>query len=196
LDDSGLTVSDERGCMVRIPNECKRDEAKRPQDYTSIFAKLGNTPYRLNSFSSEIDPSVFIPAGELTELRRRAILALDEANLTTYPLHYRIPENKDSRYFSETLDYRDNVANSLAEIFYRDHGVRNIEYAIETKKSALRKGTRVMTTRHCILRELGMCKKGKGLGRYSEPLALQSGKDAFTLEFNCQDCEMHLLTRC
>lgn len=195
LDDSGLTAYDQRGCIVRIPNECTRDVAKRLQDYTPVFAKLGNTHYRLDSFISELDPSVFIPAGELTELRRRAIAALDEANLTTYPFHYRRPEDKDARYFSETLDYRDNVANSLAESFYRDHGVRKIEYAIETLKNAPGKGMRVMTTRHCILRELGMCKKKKGLGRYSEPLALQSGKDEFTLEFNCRDCEMHLLTR-
>ncbi len=195
LDDTGLTASDERGCKVRIPMRCTRDIAKRPQDYTPIFSKLGNTVYRLTSFKSELEPSVFIPAGELTDLRRQAIAALDEANLTTYPYKYRRKEHIESQYFSELLDYRDNVANSLAERFFREHGVKKIEPAIETTKHSDGKALRLMTTRHCILRELGMCKKKKGLGKYSEPLSLQSGKDSFTLEFNCRDCEMHVLSR-
>ncbi len=195
LDESGLTASDERGCLIRIPLDCTKDEAKRPQDFSNIFSKLGNTPYKMVSFKSELDPAVFIPAGELTELRRRAIAALDEANLTTYPYHYRRKENEEATYMTDTLDYRDNVANSLAEKFYREHGVKKIERALESLKNTNGKNLRLMTTRHCILRELGMCKKEKGLGKYSEPLALQSGKDTFTLEFNCRDCEMHLVSR-
>ncbi|MDE5849923.1 MAG: U32 family peptidase [Muribaculaceae bacterium] len=194
LDDNGLSASDERGCSVRIPLECKREKANKPQDYYPIFAKLGNTSYRLIDFKSEIDPSVFIPAGQLTELRRRAIAALDEANRATYDYHYRKTENLDALYFSASLDYRDNVANSLAERFYREHGVEKIERALETSRLAKGKKLRLMTTRHCILRELGMCKKEKGLGRYSEPLVLQSGKDRFDLEFNCKDCEMHVMS--
>lgn len=195
LDDSGITASDERGCMVRLPLDCTRDVAKRPQDYSIIFSKLGNTHYRLESFRSELDDSVFIPAGELTELRRRLVSALDEANLSTYPFAYRRPEKKDVKYFSDELDFRDNVANSLAERFYREHGVRNIERALETHRKPYTKGLRLMTTRHCILRELGICKKDKGLGQFTEPLILQSDADSFTLEFNCRDCEMHLLGR-
>ncbi len=94
---------------------------------------------------------------------------------------------------TSTLDYRDNVANSLAERFYREHGVKKIEKALEVMKVSEGKPRRLMTTRHCILREIGLCKKEKGLGRYAEPLSLKSGKDSFTLEFNCRDCEMHLL---
>lgn len=195
LDEGGLTATDERGCMIRLPLECTRDKAKRPQDYTAIFSKLGTTPYRMESFHSHLNPSVFIPAGELTELRRRAVQALDDANLATYPFAYRRKENLKAKYVSKSIDYRDNVANRLAERFYREHGVDQIERALESGKRSEMKGIRLMTTRHCILRELGMCKKEKGLGRYTEPLRLQTGKDEFTLEFNCRDCEMHLEER-
>lgn len=195
LDDAGLSASDERGCSIRIPLDCTRDVAKRPQDFSPIFAKLGNTPYRLESFLSDLDPSVFIPAGELTELRRRTVTALDMANQTTYPFLYRRKEDAGARYMTESIDYRDNVANSLAERFYREHGVKRIQRALEDSGKVRDKGLRLMTTRHCILRELGMCKKEKGLGRYAEPLVLDSGKDSFTLEFNCRDCEMHVLSR-
>lgn len=196
LDDTGLTTTDERGCRIRIPLECTKDIAKRRQDYSPIFAKLGNTHYRMVAFESGLEPSTFIPAGDLTELRRCAIAALDRANTSTYPYLYRKKEQLEARYMTDSLDYRDNVANSLAEKFYREHGVEKIERALESVsvKESKKSGLRLMTTRHCILRELGMCKKKKGLGKYSEPLMLHSGKDSFTLEFNCQDCEMHLLS--
>lgn len=195
LDDTGLTASDERGCMVRIPALLTRDVAKRPQDFSRIFEKLGNTQYRLGSFRSELDASVFIPAAELTELRRQAVSALDEANASTYPFLYRRKEDPDASFVIDQLDYRDNVANSLAERFYREHGVRKIEKAMEVSRQTRHSNVRLMTTRHCILRELGMCKKEKGLGVYSEPLNLQSGQDSFILKFNCRDCEMHLLSK-
>lgn len=194
LDESGLIAKDERGCFIKIPLDCKKDKAKKNLDYSTIFSKLGNTPYRLNHFSSDLDPSIFIPAADLAEMRRRAIEALEIANLTSFPFQYRRKEDTSAQYMTKRLDFRDNVANTLSEKFYRDHGVEIIELAMEvTTHRSTKRQVRVMTTRHCILRELGMCKKEKGLGRFSEPLSLKSDKNTFTLEFNCRDCEMHLL---
>ncbi len=194
LDQSGISAKDERDCHIRIPLECKTDMARKTPDFSPILAKLGNTPYRLVKYQSELDPSIFIPAADLTELRRRAIESLNKANLTTYPFQYRRKEDLSAQYMTKHLDYRDNVANSLAEKFYCDHGVEKIEPAMEiSKPRSSKQRFRVMTTRHCILRELGLCKKEKGLGQYSEPLSLKSAKDTYTLEFNCRDCEMHLL---
>ena len=129
----------------------------------------------------------------LTRLRRTALEALDEANLATYPFRYRDKERMEAQYVSTRLDYRDNVANSLSSGFYRDHGVRGIESAMEVELPAEKRPLRVMTTRHCILRELGMCRKEKGSRRYTEPLSITSGNNSFRLEFNCRDCEMHVL---
>lgn len=193
LDTEGLTSRCERGCMVRLPLDCTLDTARKTPDFSGIFSRLGNTPYQMKHFTSELDPSVFIPAAELTELRRKAIAALDAANLATYPYAYRKKENAEAMYMTDTLDYRDNVANRLAEQFYREHGVRKIERAIETAAKAQASPLRVMTTRHCILRELGMCKKENRNSKVSEPLQLSSGRNTFTLEFNCRDCEMHLV---
>lgn len=193
LDDAGLTATDERGCMVRLPLETTRDTARKEMDYSPIFAKLGNTPYRLIKFESSLDKTVFIPAGEMTQMRRDAIEALNNANLTTYPYQYRDTENRETRYMTTRLDYRDNVANTLAERFYREHGVKAIQPALEVSNTTDKSSIRVMTTRHCILRELGLCKKEKGLGRYAEPLSISSGKNKFTLKFNCKDCEMNVM---
>ncbi len=194
LDGSGVTASDERGCMIRLPLQVTQDVARKEMDYAPIFSKLGNTPYKLDKFECTLDKKVFVPAGELTRLRREAVAALDTANLTTYPFSYRDKENTEDRYMTTSLDFRDNVSNSLARKFYQDHGVTKFQPAMEISRIAGAIPTRVMTTRHCILRELGCCKKEKGARRLAEPLTISSGSTTFTLRFNCKDCEMNILT--
>ena len=69
----------------------------------------------------------FVPASLAAEVRREALSALDEARRNR-PLEHRIlPENPAARYPSERLTAEENVTNRLAEAFYRDHGVREIE---------------------------------------------------------------------
>lgn len=192
LDDSGVTAKDERGVEVRLPLDVTKDTAKKPMDYESEFAKLGGTPYALSSYRSSLDKMVFIPRSEISALRRNLVSLLDSANLSTYPFDYRRQENMEARYPLKKIDFRENVANSLAEKFYSDHGVGKIEPAMEAAKTPLLKSTVVMTTRHCILRETGMCKR-LVRGKFEEPLTITSGDKRFRLHFNCADCEMEVL---
>ena len=136
---------------------------------------------------------MFIPRSEITALRRRLVEELDKANLTTYRFDMRRSENLEAIYPSERLDFRDNVANSLAREFYRSHGVKEMEDAMEVTHGKVERGTQVMTTRHCILRELGMCRKDKG-AHPEEPLVIDNGQLRYRLRFDCSRCEMHLLT--
>lgn len=192
LDSSGVEAVDERGCRVRLPLDVTREKARRKMDYREDFSKLGNTIYTLSAFRSTLPEDVFIPRSEITALRRRLTELLDTANLSTYSYDFRRKEDLSARYPQERLDFRDNVANSLAEQFYRDHGVKHIERALETTPGKVKRGTVVMTTRHCILRELGMCKK-EIKKKIPEPLRLQNGSRDFLLRFNCGNCEMEVL---
>jgi len=201
IDDKGVSASDERGVVVRVPLDVTRDIAKSSMDYRKEFAKLGGTPYVLASYESSLDSSVFIPRSEIGALRRRLVELLDNANLANYRYDLRRSENLKFPYPYKALDFRDNVANSVAERFYRDHGVETIVKAMEASESPVAPGTVVMTTRHCILRELGMCKRdnAKSRGRnsdaaFKEPLMLTSGNRRFRLKFDCRNCEMQLFT--
>lgn len=194
IDDTGVTAHDERGVEVRLPLDVTKDCARTPMDYKSEFGKLGNTVYSLSSFQSTLDPMVFIPRSELALLRRELVNMLDKGNLATYGYDYRRPEDMAAEYPLKKLDFRENVANSLAESFYLSHGVKSIEPAMEASNQERKKGTVVMTTRHCILRELGMCKR-LGRGRFVEPLTIYNGTRQFRLHFNCVDCEMEVLTQ-
>jgi putative protease len=187
--------------------------ARKPFSPREIFAKTGNTIYTLRNFTSAISPDSYIPASYLTALRRELLAALDSTNLTTYRLPERSPESAEAIYPLDRLDYRDNVANSLAEQFYTSHGVTSIRPALEVAKSggprqgsasgmasASGKGSvEVMTCRYCLLRELGACKRFKSASpaptlSFKEPLTLQSGDISLSLRFDCARCEMHIST--
>ena len=196
IDKEGVTARDERGMEVRVAMEADIDVARKPMNPEPLFAKLGGTVYRLRAFKNSLPSDAFIPASQLTALRRRMVDALDKANLTTYAFDYRRPENIKVKYPGETLDGRDNVANSVARKFYEDHGVKSIEDAYEVK--CPKDEATVMTTRYCIRRELGCCLKDKQVGaekrvRFSGPLTISTGPHRFRLDFDCAHCEMNVV---
>lgn len=193
-------VSDERGNRVVLPTEFRNETARTEMKAETIrrpFEKTGDTPYRLRSFACHLPSSLFVPVSALTSLRRRLLEALDAANRVTYARPCRRKENPDARFPYSILDFRDNVANSLAAEFYKAHGVTAIEPALEVQN---RRGeTPVMTCRHCILRENGRCLRGKGavspgfLPAWKLPLTLESGDIRLRLRFDCDRCEMQVI---
>lgn len=195
LDNSFVAAEDERGVKVILPLDVKKEVAHNPMNYLKDFGRLGNTIYELRDYENCIDEKTFIPKSEISRIRRNLVSLLDHANNATYKFDYRRKENKEIIFLSNKLDFRDNVANSLAESFYREHGVKHIEPAIEIQKRNKSNEIVAMTTRHCILRELGMCKKEKGSKamELKYPLEIKSGAKKFKLRFNCDRCEMELL---
>ncbi|MDE5789927.1 MAG: U32 family peptidase [Muribaculaceae bacterium] len=199
IDETGITAIDERGIRVILPLNVEKMVARKPMEIRHIFEKLGGTIYSLEDFNNNLLPETFIPASILTQLRRDLVKKLDEANEAVYPFEYRRKEDESTMYPSDALDSRDNVANSLADSFYRQHGVKKIEKAMEVKSASELKGKEgiVMTTRYCLRRELGCCKKSpvnkKLFGRLSEPLTIATGPNVFRLDFDCKRCEMNVM---
>ena len=193
IDNKRVSAKDERGVGVSLPMNQEYEEARKVMNFQGIFEKLGNTPYRLGELTINVDPNRFYRASELTSLRRELISLLDSANRATYPYDYRRKENLEVSYPSERLDFRDNVSNWLAERFYRDHGIKEIERGVEVTKN-FKEGMTVMTTRHCVLRELGLCRKEKGNSeKFMFPLYLIHQGRKSRLDFDCNKCEMKVL---
>lgn len=197
LDKKSLKGFDERGVSAIVPLNAELQKALKPHDLRDAIDKFGNTRYWLKDFKSEIEGDIFIPPSRIADARRRLLNAMAIASKATYQFDKRIEENKDFPYPAKVMDYQDNVANSMAKEFFYSHGVVSISMAMETEKRTDRKETprSVMTTRHCILRELGIClrydKRGSGL---KLPLTITNGNKSFTLDFDCRRCEMHLLS--
>lgn len=184
----GANQAEERA-MMTLSHDLNGEPAKKPADYRSIFEKLGNTPFVLRNFSNDV-PELFYPASALTALRRQLIESLEAVMKINYKFDYRRTESRDYPYPSKTLVAQDNVANRLAERFYEDHGVEKIIPALETEKNASHPGQTLMTSKHCILREVGLCLNTRP--DLKQPLRLISGPHKFTLSFDCNSCEMRV----
>lgn len=190
LNDKSILAKDNRGVEVRLPIDYKYEPARQKQEFRLFFDKLGNTIYKLAEFKNLQSEERFYKASELTTLKREIVEWLNKTNKATYPYQYRLQEKKEVKFPVNSLDYRDNVANKLAEEFYRDHGVKKIERATEAGRRLKSEDT-IMTTRHCVLRELGMCLKEKGKKvRTFFPYYITFDGGKFKLDFDCEKCEM------
>ncbi len=88
------------------------------------------------------------------------------------------------------MTYLGNITNSLAESFYREHGVEYIQLGFEVKAQ---KGVPLMFTRHCIKYEMGRCPREGGKSDFKEPLFLTHKGQKYELKFDCKKCEMQVL---
>lgn len=195
IDETGVSARDERGVSVRIPLDVEKTKAEKRMYPEKILGKLGNTIYKLRYFENNLNEDTFIPASQLNQLKRNLIDALNIGNESMYPYSYRRKEG-DMLYLKSEVVAEDNVANDLAEKFYSDHGASTIDRAVEVAGKPEGE-TVVMTTRYCLRRELGMCRKEKNgshkFGNLREPLYIISGRNRFKLHFNCSSCEMEVI---
>ncbi len=193
LSENGLTGCDERGVEGKIAMDFSVEKALKPMNFHRILSKLGNTSFSLNNLEIDLPEEAFIPASQLSEAKRKIIELLEKTNRASYPFEYRRTENHNSKYPSKELTYADNVANELAKQFYVEHGVKKISPALEVDKSSKRGDRVVMTSRHCILREMGKCRKLNPDTSLKYPLFLHNDKLKFQLDFDCERCEMKVL---
>lgn len=193
LETKGISASDVRGVKITEAIEITVEKSDKELDYEKIFSKLGNTPYSISRFLSTIPKNLFYPISYLANKRRDIIKLADLTNKIVYPFTYRRNEDKNCKYPYPSLQFSDNVSNDLAIDFYKDHGVSEIEKAAEVTCNIRKKGERLMTTRHCILREIGLCRKNVNKDNILYPLFLDYKGGRFRLDFDCKNCEMHVL---
>lgn len=191
LDATGVTASDERGGRIRLPFDSGTEKARGEARLRDYFAKMGNTPYYLREFRSSLPADIFIPASRLSSLRREICAALDRNMAATYRFDRRIKESMGAKADNPHLDYRDNIANRVAEQVAREHGAVTAEKALETQGKSDAERV-VMTCRHCVLRELGWCLKEKGR-ELRQPLRMYSEGVDYRLRFDCRRCEMQVI---
>ena len=187
-----ITYTDCEGVTASAARTVPLDRAKNPGANASALRvqamKSGDTIFAVRD--AEVRGAEwFVPASLAAEVRREALSALDEARRNR-PLEHRIlPENPAARYPSERLTAEENVTNRLAEAFYRDHGVREIERGLDLAPTTA--GHRVMRSAYCIRREIGECLRERPQLRGD--LYLEHGAHRYRLEFDCAACEMSLI---
>ncbi len=193
-----LRLDDERGNMVTHSMSVDAlDDARSPQHdrQRDVLGKLGGTIYRLDSFQTTLGGK-FVPVSLLAQLRRDTIALLDRANVVTHHRDLRRRENLDAQCPFTALTHADNVANHLALQVYRDHGVVDVQPAIETPNLADTTPGQsppvLMHTRYCLRRELGACRKDKNARQLPDHLYLRTGSTLLAVHCDCARCEMKL----
>lgn len=201
FDSTHIQATDETGLSVALPLRPDYDPAGNRElaarNIRNAFQKSGGTIFRITDVSLPTDaPLPFIPASELNALRRELLARLSEARLTAYhrPVPYVRPAIQPVMPSGTTSDFRANVANSLAEAFYRSAGIAVSEWALEAQEHPDFIGREVMRTPYCIRREAGTCLKEHPELR-NEKLFLENNGVRLELVFHCAECEMGVIYR-
>lgn len=186
-----LTATDEDFCRVTLSSVFAKEPAQKDQqaNYREQLSKLGNTPFELNHLTVSFNGNWFIPSSVLSDLKRRTIDRLLSARKINYTKTIRTIPAVLPVYPQSTLSYLGNVANKNAETFYHRSGVKTIEPAFEIQ---MQENVPLMFTKHCILHQMGYCKKIKKQ-EFEEPLYLVTGKNRLQLQFDCANCEMRVI---
>lgn len=190
-DGVSFRYTDCEGVSASVVRSGPLDEAKNPAANEAALrtqaARSGDTIFSVREVEVR-GAERFVPASLAAELRRECLAKLLEARLERDLGHRILPEG-DAPYPAERLSAEENVTNRLAEAFYRDHGVRDIERGLDLEPTTA--GRRVMRSAYCIRREIGQCLRERPTLR--EPLYLERGAKRYRLEFDCRRCEMSLV---
>ena len=185
-----LTLRDESGQSATARLEVEKAVAQKPQAayIRQQLAKLGGSPFFAGEVEIVTEGERFIPASQLSELRRKAC----EALVAAHRQHYAPERRQAPHAFAGDVrlphDYRANVANSKAAAVYHSAGVNDLQPAYEIQAPS---GAVIMFCRHCLRYALDACPRHGGTRKLREPLSLRlpDGR-MFPLKFDCKNCQM------
>ena len=181
-DPGGLTVT------LRSPDAYPlADNPAQRQRLLEQLAKCGGTGYRCLRADYLGSTLLFLPLSAVNALRRRLLDDLTLAREAHRP-RWQQPPLDPSAPDPLPADWRLNITNRLAADFYRAHGVHDPEPGFE--KSAPAPGRALMTTRYCLLHELGLCRRQPHPPALRLPLYLSNPLGRFLLDFDCRHCFM------
>jgi collagenase-like PrtC family protease len=187
-----LQVVDEDGNETKSRLAHVKEIAQKPEAATDTIktqlSKLGDTIFHANSVTLNPRQAFFLPTRVLNQLRRDCVAALEAERSRNIPRHAKTIVPNDFPYPAKHLDYSANVVNVKAAVFYRRHGVQDIEKGLELQTDA--SGKILMTTRHCLKYQFDLCRGDKGS---AEELFLSDGQKSYKLEFDCDQCVMKIV---
>ncbi len=192
--ESGFILSIEDGDNVKVSvvQNNKKTPAKNlgaaEETVRRQLMKLGDSIFVSEKLTIIWSQPYFIPVSVCNELRRQAIAQLEEKRKKRFPQHHSSILPNSEPYSTTRLDYSANVANKKSESFYRKHGVEIIDPAFELQH---RKRATVMTMKHCLRFQYGLC-TGQGTAD-ADTLFLQDAKNTYRLEFDCEVCQMKIV---
>lgn len=174
---------------VEIEKQPAQNKEKVQNTFETQLAKLGDTEFELDKVVFLWSQVWFVPVSVIADWRRQLVELMRKKRQKKYPVQYPKIEKTSHPYPESELDYRANVMNAKAKMFYKRHGATVLQPAFERVQQA---DAELMRTKYCIKFQLGLCPKQHPQKYYKEPLFLVHGSDKFQLTFDCAHCEMVL----
>lgn len=128
---------------------------------------------------------------ELNAIRRSLLDGLKLERLRNCSTNKRLVPTSKLEYPLTSIDYKGNVANSASKEFLKKSGVKNIVNAFEL--DVKQEKIELMVTKYCIKYELGLC-PSKQNAKPTKALFLKDNHNIFPLVFNCNKCQMIVLS--
>ncbi|NOQ27067.1 MAG: hypothetical protein GQ564_17025 [Bacteroidales bacterium] len=173
--------------------ELAKNADKAIENINKQFSKSGDSIFKIEKVSVQLDNVLFFPISELNELRRKTLELLEVERLKNYKNKSHTVIKNNTPFLDQNIDYKANVSNKLAEQFYTRHGVKSIKNAFENQDDF--SGKEIMITKHCIKYQIGACEKfEKDPKKISEPLYMMDNNRKYKLEFDCKDCLMKVIS--
>ncbi|WP_455628189.1 peptidase U32 family protein [Parabacteroides chinchillae] len=185
-----LEMSDETGAHILVTRPFEKEAARRDQqdNIRTQLSKLGNTPFETSEVEVNLSENWFVPSSLLADMRREGVEKLLACRRIRYRRELSKCTTNDTPYPEHSLTYLGNVANSLAEAFYKTHGVTQIAPAFEL---APQKDVPLMFTKHCIRFSIKACPIfQKPTSVFKEPYYLLYKDTRLRLQFDCKNCQM------
>ncbi len=189
FDGCNLIAIDEDSNKVSISmpqGETANNPEKLKETFIKQLSKSGDSDFYIESINIETDLP-FLPISKINELRRQLLSLLMDERLKNYKRTSQKPIGY-AKFFSSEIDYRGNVFNNGAKLFYNNCGCKVCEPALESN-SKMPSDIELMRTKHCLKYAANLC------GKCTEPLYLtdENGKK-YRLKFDCSNCEMVVLS--
>ena len=184
-----LTDEDSVSITAEIPsNEQAKNPEKMRETFIKQFSKTGEGDFYISDI--KIAPDIELPFLQISgvnQLRRELFDKLMQKRLEVYEERRTFQKPmKHAKYFTSEIDYRGNVHNKQAKEFYEKCGAEVLEPSFETKQPD--RQVELMRCKHCIKYALNMCK-------FPQNLLLRDERNKlYPLKFNCQKCEMSVVS--
>lgn len=187
-DEDGNTTNE----IFKLKKDIASNQEKAVETFRMQFTKSGDTIFEITSLKLNFVKPLFLPVSMLNELRRTLLAKIEKERIEMAGKWNAEDRGRQSevRIAVAKLDYKFNLTNRLAEIFYRNHGATEIEPGFEMQKD--HSGKIVMTCKYCIKDELGICPFDTDK-KVEEPLFLVNESRKYRLDFNCKDCLMEIV---
>ena len=187
VDEDDVTVSQ----RMAVGGEVAQNRALAVNNWETQLRKSGSTEFVVTQIIIDLEQMPFVPVKAINELRRNLLDALRAERERQRPQERR-PLIPNAVPYPETkLLFSANILNDYARRFYERHGVVAMESAAEAGQNLA--GQKVMTTKHCLKYEYGMCPREGNSRSAPDQLYLvdELGKK-YRLGFNCQACVMEV----